>query len=234
MNRNISIAVFLLLPLLAFAQPDSCSFIIRFDGSYADTPASNGVSSLGASASNTREWNVGFTIGLPVGKHWEVGLGFEYVRMVSKAQSEIYLPNQWAAAQWTETKTNLFMGGIYAAGRWKLFNRCYFNPMFTVGIGKAKGVQLTKTAVKNIFPSDIITILPGTVGSLTGQESDILYQYLAIGVAPAFSFYLSRHFALNLTTGRFQFSTTDWKWDNKQWLASVNPLYWQLGIMLAF
>ena len=68
--------------MLAYAQPDSSSFIFHFNGGYADIVTSNGVASLGAVVSNTRNLNVGLTVGLPVGKNWEVGVGLDYLKQM--------------------------------------------------------------------------------------------------------------------------------------------------------
>ena len=216
--------LFLLFPSLAYAQKDSSSVIIRFNGGYADTGSSNGVASLGSTASNSRDWNVGLTVGLPVGKRWEVGLGFEYWKQRTIAESTIYFPNQSLHMQFTETDVNLIIGKAYAAGRWKLFSQLYFNPMLLVGIGKAKGTQSYQTA----FSPNM------QINYLVEGESKISYDYFAIRLAPAFFYYFNRHFAINLETGSFRFTTSDWKWDNKQWLANVNPAYWQLGVIITF
>ena len=238
MNKFIYFTLFLLFPLLAFAQPDSSSVVLRFSGGYADTGSSNGVASLGATSSNTRDWNVRLTVGLPVGKCWEVGLGFEYLKQKTTAESKIYLQKQWLAIERTETVMNLFIGKVYMAGHWRILNRLYFNPMLYLGIGKAKGTQKSDKAVREmvyIEPGTIIDIgPPSQINGLWFSEMKISYDYFAIGLAPAFSYYLTKHFALNLETGNFRFSTADWDWDNKQWLANVNPMYWQLGIIVTF
>ena len=228
MIKYIFFALFLLFPLLACAQKDSSSVIIRFNGGYADTGSSNGVASLGSTASNSRDWNVGLTVGLPVGKRWEVGLGFEYWKQRTIAESTIYFPNQSLYMQFTETDVNLIIGKAYISGHWKLFNRLYFSPILSMGIGKAKGTQSDQTAFShNLQEQQYLSYM-------VGGESKISYDYFAIGLAPTFSYYFNRHFALNLETGNFRFATTDWEWSNKQWLANANPAYWQLGAIIAF
>jgi len=222
--KNIFFSLFLLFPLFVHAQPDSSRFIIRFNGGYADTGSSNGVASLGALASNTGAWNVGLAVGLPLGKHWEAGIGFEYWKQKTIAQSEIYLPLQWQAMQQTETDMKLIVGKLYMAGRWQLFSRLYFTPIFSTGIGKATEIQMINTYV-----AEYMSYFNWWI-----NESDISYDYFSINLAPAFSFYLNHHFALNLEIGSFSFSTTDWEWDNKQWLANINPAYWKLGIIVSF
>ena len=196
--------LFLLFPLFAYAQPDSSKLIIRFNGGYADTGSSNGVASLGAFESNIRDWNVGLTVGFLFGKRWEAGIGFEYLKQKGTSTSTIFFPNHWTA----------IVGKAYLAGHWRMSNRLYFNPMLSLGIGKVKS------------GSEVLNFL--------GFESDFSYDYFAINLAPAFSFYLNPHFALNLETGSFSFATTDWEWDNKQWLAHINPAYWKLGIIVMF
>ena len=237
MIKYIFFALFLLFPLLACAQKDSSSIIIRFNGGYADTGSSNWVTSLGASTYTTRDWNVSLSVGLPFGERWEAGVGFEFGRMKTVANSSMYLPKQWMAMEVAETKINLFIGKAYVAGRWKLFSRLYFNPVLSVGIGKATGTQVSQTAVQQVFYGDFGEIQIGdtdNISGLWGNESDISYEYFDIGLSPTFSFYFNRHFALNLETGSFRFATYDWKWDNKQWLANINPAYWQLGVIITF
>jgi len=236
MIKYIFFALFLLFPLLACAQKDSSSVIIRFNGGYADTGSSNGVATLGSTASNSRDWNVGLTVGLPVGKRWEVGLGFEYWKQKTIAQSTIYLPKQWIAREMTETDMNIIIGKAYVTRRWQLLSRLYFHPMISVGIGKAKGILVSFKAVREeININDGFELqLPSQIDGAWGYESKISYDYFAIGLAPAFSYYFNRHFALNLEIGNFRFATTDWEWDNKQWLASVNPAYWKLGVIVTF
>jgi len=233
MTKNGFFSLFLLFPLFAYAQMDSSRFIIRFNGGYADTGSSNGVASLGALASNTGAWNVGLAVGLPLGKHWEAGIGFEYWKQKTEALSEIYLPKQWLAMQSTETDMKLIIGKLYLAGRCKLFSQLYFSPIFSTGIGKATSTQTSFTAVRQDFDGQL-QIGDGDALIAWGSESVISYDYFSINLAPTFSFYLNRHFALNLETGSFSFSTTDWEWDNKQWLASINPTYWKLGIIVTF
>lgn len=235
MVKNKFFLLLFLFPLLASAQPDSSFLILRFNGGYADIGSSNGAASLGAVESSIRDWNIGLTVGFPVSDHWEAGIGFEYRKQKATTGSEIYLPQQWVAMQLTETDINLVIGKAYLAGSWRLFSRLYFNPVLSVGIGQATGVQKYLTAARAyISPSEIISIGESVYTGNIGGESDISYSYFAIGLAPAFSFYFTRHFALNLETGNFRFSTTDWKWDNKQWLANINPEYWRLGIVVAF
>ena len=226
----------LLFPLLAYAQPDSSKLIIRFNGGYADTGSSNGVASLGASESNSRNWNVGLTVGFPFGKRWEAGVGFEYWKQKTIAKSTMYLPKQWSAMEVTETNLNLIVVKVYMSGYWRIFNRLYFNPMFSVGIGRAKGTLESFKAVReDITIDDFLVLQPiSQINGAWNYESKISYDYFAMNLAPAFSFYLDRHFALNLETGSFSFSTTEWEWNNKQWLANVNPAYWKLGIIVTF
>ena len=226
MKNLIFFTLFLLIPILVNAQRDSSSLIFRFNGGYADISSSNGAFSLGASASNTRDWNVALSVGIPVGKRWEVGLGFEYIKQKTVSESIIDMPIQWSAYQITETDVNLFIGKIYMAGHWQLFKRLYFNPILSAGIGKAKGTQIGATRTAS-YPDYIY-------GVLWLNKAEMSHDYFAIGLTPAFYYYITKHFALNLEAGNFRFSTTDWEWDNKQWLANINPMFWQLGIMVAF
>ena len=230
MNKNKFFVLFLLFPLFAHAQRDSSSTILRFNGGYADIGTSNGVASLGASASNTRDWNVGLSVGFPVEKNIEAGFGFEYRKQKIATTSQIFippreqmLPSRFGAIQFTDTDMNLIIGKAYLIRYWRLFNRLYFNPMLSIGIGKVTGTQKTNT----------LHVPPNEPFFRYYYESTISYGYFALSLAPAFSFYLTPQFALNLEIGSFQFSTTDRKWDNKQWLANVNPVYWQLGIIVA-
>ena len=236
MNKKNFFSLLLLFPLFAYAQPDSSKLIIRFNGGYADTGSSNGVSSLGSVASNSRDWNVGLSVGLPVGKRWEVGFGFEFWKQKTIAQATIDLPKQWIAMEMTETDMNIIVGKVYLAGHWRIFNRLYFNPMLSLGIGKAKSVLESFKLVREPINIDDIPVLqpPSLIDGFWGNGSKISYDYFAIGLAPSFSYYFNRHFALNLETGSFSLSTTDWEWDNKQWLANINPTYWKLGIIVTF
>jgi len=228
-------SLLLLFPLFVYAQPDSSKLTIRINGGYTDTGSSNGVASLGASASNTSAWNIGLTVGLPFGKRWEAGVGFEYWKQKTAAFSQIYLPKQWMAEEYTETNMSLILGKLYLTGRWQLFNRLYFTPMLSIDIGKAKvNLESYKAVVEDISVDGIILKPPSHIDGAWGYESKTSYDYFAINLVPAFSYYLNRHFALNLETGSFSFSTTDWKWDNKQWLANINPTYWKLGIIVTF
>jgi len=235
MAKKIFFPLFLLFSSFVNAQPDSSLLVIRFNGGYVDSGSSNGVDYLGALISNTSAWNVGLTVGLPLGKRWEAGIGFEYWKQKTIALSQLYIPKQWIAMQNTSTNMNLITGKLYMAGRWQLFSRLYFTPMLSTGIGKATVVQESITAVRQDFISDgLVLIEDQIISGLWNDESDISYKYFSVDLAPAFSFYFNRHFALNLETGSFSFSTTDWKWDNKQWLANINPAYWKLGIIVTF
>lgn len=232
MTKHFLAAFLLLFPLFAVAQPDSCNIVLRFGGGYADTGTSNGAVSI----TGTRNWNLGLNVGLPLGKHWEAGIGFEYQRQRTSTLSELYIPKHYLVQQTAETKINLTIGKVYAAGHWQLFKRIYFNPVISTGIGKAKGRQTSYVAARPYigYPDELILLDPSDRPALESTESDISYDLFAISLAPAFSFYLNRHFALHLEVGSFAFATTDWDWDNKQWLATVNPAYWQLGIIAAF
>ena len=225
MIRNRLLWLFLLFSSLVCAQPDSSKLIIRINGGYADTGSSNGVASLGSNVSDSRNWNVGLTVGLPFGKRWEAGVGFEYWKQKTETISEIFVRTQWDAIQSTKTDVKLIIGKFYMAGQWKLFDQLYFNPMFSIGIGKA-----TTTLIYQDFFAEYNSYFNYYVP----VKSDISYKYFAINLAPAFSFYFNRYFALNLETGSFSFATTDWEWDNKQWLANINPAYWKLGIIVTF
>ena len=231
-----SLVMLLMIPVLAYAQPDSSSFILHFSGGYADLGTSNGVSSLGSVISNANNWNVGLTVGLPIGKKWAAGIGFEYLKQKNTTLSEIYIPKEWYAIQETETKINLIIGKVYLAGYWRLVNNLYFNPIFSSNVGKANSAQVSMKFVTKDYsslPNEFVLIeIENPI--LIGEKEDISYNYFALSFAPAFSFYFTRNFALNLETGNFQFSATDWKWDNKQWLANINPTYWRLGIIVAF
>jgi hypothetical protein len=159
------IIIFLLLPVLAYTQLDSSSFIIRLNGGYADIDLSNGVASLGGVASNTSSWNAGFSLGLVVNKKWEVGLGFDYMKQKTTAESLISVPTlstMWYAYQITDTKISLFAGKFYLSGYWRLFNYLYFSPVFSTSIGKAKGFQKTLTGVDEYYyNSDSFIIFQG-------------------------------------------------------------------------
>lgn len=228
---SLAFVFYLFFPLLMHAQSDSVAFFLRFTGGYADVGSSNGVSSLGAVAGNTRSWNAGLTMGFSLSKHWEAGFGFEYQKQKSETESRLFVPKQLMGLQLTQTDINLVIGRAYLAGCWHLFSRLYFNPILSVGVGKATGTQTNLTATTNIQADDSFVHITEPKDYLGGGETDISYKYFAVGIAPAFTFYLNRHLALNLETGNFQFSTTDWKWENKQWLANVNPAYWKLGII---
>jgi len=222
MTRKIFFLLFLLFPLFAHAQMDSSRFIVRFNGGYADTGSSNGVATSNALTTNNSSWNVGLTIGLPFGKRWEAGVGFEYWKQKTETVSTVNVLSQWDKMQTTKTDMKVIIGKAYVAGRWKLSSKLYFNPILSVGIGKIKSTQAAKTFLLNL-PENFW--LNGFVGD---------NNYFSLDLAPTFSYYLTKHFALNLETGSFGFSTTDWKRDNKQWLANVNPVYWKLGIIVLF
>ena len=235
------IIVFLLLPVLAYTQLDSSSVIIRLNGGYADIDLSNGVASLGGVASNTSSWNVGFSLGLVVNKKWEVGLGFDYMKQKTTAESQISIPTMFLSYQETDTKVNIYMGKLYLSGYWRLFNRFYFNPIFSTNIGKAAGFQKYSEIVghnndisnpdPNHFSQDPILM---DIFISERKRNNISFNYFSLSLSPAFSYYFTQHFGLNLETGCFQFSTVDWEWDNKRWLANINPEYWRLGIFVSF
>ena len=50
---------------------------------------------------------------------------------------------------------------------------------------------------------------------IIGETTKISYNYFAMSLVPAFSYYLNQHFAINLETGNFKFNIIDWEW---QWL----------------
>jgi len=233
MTKKIFFSLFLLFPLFAHAQMDSSRLIIRFNGGYADTGSSNGVASLSTLTSNTSAWNVGLVVGLPLGKRWEAGIGLEYMKQKTAAESQIHLPEQYLAWQKTDTDIKLIIGKLYISGRWQMFNRLYFTPILSTGIGKATVAQAART-YRALYDSSFLDLGIILNSGAWYNEADISYNYFEIGLAPAFSFCLSHHFALNLETGSFGFSTTDWKRDNKQWLANVNPVYWKLGVIVSF
>ena len=233
MTKKIFFSLFLLFPLFAHAQMDSSRLIIRFNGGYADTGSSNGVASLSTLTSNTSAWNVGLVVGLPLGKRWEAGIGLEYMKQKTAAESQIHLPEQYLAQQSTDTDMKLIIGKFYMTGRWQLFNRLYFTPILSTGIGKVIVTQEVKTR-RILYDSSLFEQGIFLNSALWYSELETSYNYFEIGFAPAFFFYLNHRFALNLETGSFSFATTDWEWDNKQWLANVNPVYWKLGIIVLF
>ncbi|MDR2914055.1 MAG: outer membrane beta-barrel protein [Tannerella sp.] len=250
MTTNKFLLLLLLFPLTVAAQPDSSRFNIRLNGGYADIASSNGVSSLGAVSSNSRQWEVSLSAGYIIDKHWEIGLGFSYQKQKTRAQSTVNIPidpywlgqeyagtgTYWLGVEQTEANVHLTTFDIYTAGYWRLFNRFYFTPKLTFRIGGAKGTQESVLATATEYQiNDFYVLLPASPRpQLTSRESNISYDYAALQLAPAFTFYINRHFALNLETGSFHFSAIDWEWDNKQWLANVNPAYWRLGIVVAF
>lgn len=232
--KILLVTLFLTGSYTLHAQLDSASVLIRFKGGYADYSSSNGVSSLGAVNAANTEWNLDLSVGWKVGKA-EVGLGVEYRKQKSEALSEIYRPNEWMAVQQTETKIHLFLGKLYFARHFRLFNRFYFIPDFTLYYGIADGKQDALTASREALSSESFYVLQGgNSSSLTFYTQDISYDYLAFRLAPAFAFFITQRFALHLETGSFQFSMVDAEWDNRQFVANINPSYWQLGIMFAF
>ena len=234
MKINVIFFALFFVPLYLYAQPDSSRVFIRFNGGYTDYSSSNGASSLAAVSSNNTTWESCLTIGFSVARNWEVGLGIEFQKQKTEAISSMFVstPRKWASQQITETHIHLLMGKIYAAKYWRLFSRLYFNPDISFGIGKWQGTQKDITLYAEEAPVDEIVVGPPSL--TTGGKSDISYDYLALSLTPAFTFFFNRHIAINLATGCFQFSTTNWVWDNRQWLANVNPAYWKLGVIVSF
>lgn len=213
-----------------YAQSDSASFLIRFKGGYADYGTSNGVSSLGSANSANTAWNLDLSVGWKINKAWEAGFGIEYQKQKSDAYSEIYLPNQWYAVQLTKTDINLFLGKIYIAWHLRLFNRIYFIPDMALYYGKADGKQEVATAYRKHLSSDELELGEVYFSSTLGIQ-DISYDYLALKFAPAFAFFITKHFAMNLEIGSFGFNMIDDEWN---WTANINPTYWKLGVIFAF
>jgi len=231
MFKNTIFVLFFLFSSLVNAQSDSSFLFIRLNVGYADISSSNGAASLGASASNISDWNIGLSVGIPVGKRLEAGLGFEYTKQNVENVSIISVPLYFDSMELTETNANLFIGKAYLVGHWRIFNRLYFNPMFSFGVGKAKGKQKIVTLANNLNAPQ------GEYHEYLShwlREASFSYDFFAVSLAPSFSFFFNKHFALNIETGAFQFATTDWEWDNRQWLATIKPQYWQAGIILAF
>ncbi|MCL2073536.1 MAG: outer membrane beta-barrel protein [Marinilabiliaceae bacterium] len=234
MKNLIFLTLFLIIPVFTHAQPDSSKIIIRFSGGYSDNALSNGVTSIGAVNANITDWNLGLKIGTLVGKNIEIGLGIDYLKQQSEAQSQILIRDYRWIYEYTTTDAHLVVGKAYLSYRWQILNRFYFNPIFSIDIGKTKGEQVIFTALSDeTFSSEPTTNLPISDIIWLGKES-FSHNYFAINLSPAFSYYFSPHFAINLEIGRFGYSTIDWGLENKQWLASLNPAYWQVGLIFAF
>jgi hypothetical protein len=242
MTNNNLFFLLLLFPLFANAQPDSSKFHIRLNAGYADIASTNGLISLSAISSNSRQWETSLSAGYIINSYWEAGISFSYLKQRIQAESFHYFPvyhKNILGSEQTETKIHLVAVDIYTVGYRQLFSRLYFTPKLAFTVGRGNGVQ------KSSFQADAYPIGSGNgifewypedevSRYSTVNENNISYDYAALNLAPAFTYYLNRHFALNLETGIFMFSTIDWKWDNKQWLANVNPTYWRLGIIVAF
>jgi len=235
-----------LIPLLAYAQPDSSQVIIRFNGGYTDLGLHNGVFSLGAVTAKNTEWNLGLSVGLTFGKNYEAGVGFEYIKQKIDAFSEVSIPIQnlelTYTIQGTLTDLNFFIGKVYLSKNWRIINKLYFSTIFSASVGKATGTQEVYT-FKGIFkyqseksndPKDFFQKREEEANIFYRRNYTLSHDYFGINLSPAFSYYFTRHFALNLETGIFGLNIIDWDWENKQCLASINPAFWQFGIIVAF
>jgi hypothetical protein len=223
---------FVLYPVCIFAQMDNAKVLIKLTGGYNDFGTSNGVASLGAVNAENTAWNIGLSVGTLLGKHWEAGIGAGYEKAESTALSEMLLL-QSANAQLTRTNAHIWMGKVYVAGYWRLFNQLYFHPNFSLTYGKGKGERSDQTAYYHQIAASP-SIQDSPYSYFYSNTQDYSYNYQSISLAPGFSFFITKHLAVHLETGRFQLGTSEWEWDSRQWTADLNPSYWTVGIIAAF
>ena len=222
---------FVPMSLLAIGQNDSLNLVFRLSGGYADVTTSTEMGVLGKSATKTSTGVIDFTVGLLIRQHFEMGLGIEYQKQKIEDRGYLFVPSKLYADEFAESNVKAFLGKFYAASHWRLFNRLYFAPKYTLAAGKASGT--VKSSIQYVTDLKIpdfahITNSDG-MPVVIRTEDDIDYSCFAVAIIPAFNFQFTKHFALTLETGAFQLSTVG---DNHQWLANISPVYWNLGFIV--
>ncbi len=233
-KANYLLLALFFIPVAAIAQKkDTFNLVIRTTGGYTDVVTSTETGVMHEDAIKTSTGVIDFSTGLLINKRFEIGVEVEYLNQKTVSGSFLYLPDEFYANERTESNVKMFLGKIYAANHWQLWGRLYFAPKLALGIGKANGtikshtLSISDLKIPNfahISNSDAETIVSKT-------EKEISYNYYAMGLTPAFNFYFNKHFALTLETGTFQLSLIDSKWESRQWLANISPIYWNLGFV---
>jgi len=224
---------FFFIPVIVVGQNDSVNFVFRLSGGYADVSSSTKTGILGTDLIKTSTGVVDFSVGLFLNKQLEFGIGVEYQKQKIESVKDLFVPAALYAAEETESNVKVFLGKFYIANHWHLFSRLYFAPKFGFGYGKANGTvksfAISNTSlVKPDFPNLNNTYEKQT---MLETEDDVHYDCFTVALTPAFNFKFTKHFTLTLETGTFQLLLID-NWDNRQWLANISPVYWNLGFLV--
>jgi len=223
---------FFFIPIVAIGQKkDTFNLVIRITGGYTDAITSTEMGIMRENAIRTSTGVIGFSAGLLTNKKSEFGVGVEYLSQTTMTNSFLYLPEIFYGEEIARSNVNIFLGKVYFANHYRLFSRLYFAPKFAFGYGKANGIrQSTRQSITDLKIPDFLHI-QNTNGYpiMSKSEEKINYDYFAMDLTPAFNFYFNKHFALTLETGAFQISFIDVKWENRQWLANISPIYWNVG-----
>ena len=246
-NKNIKfmkkiylIIVLSILPLCLFSQIEDHHVIFHLNGGYVKTTTGNGAASLGAVSTNGYTGNISLLAGIPIG-NWEFGIGLEYQKENKDTDSRIYyrLDNlnytqtyALYAVQLTNFSWSGLVGKLYATRHVRLLDKFYFSPNIAFNWGEINGMQEAYTISREMATPGSSLAQPRS--GYASIKNDVTSEFSSLRIAPAFTYFFSRHFALNLETGGAEVALADWEWSSRQAIVQFNPAYWQLGVTVGF
>lgn len=222
-----------LLALIAFsfssihliAQTDNGKFIFSMEGNYQKTASENGtfINKTSAQSKNT---NVGITIGYFITNRFVAGIGLDYF-WVNETRTSFLALDQNYNMEVQKIKLSTFAPSIYFNYYIPVLPNLYFNSRLKFNYGKIKSdLSSARASMVPYEPYNLTESLPYSQSSGTIEN----LEFFDARFSPELSWFFSSRLGLYLGLGGLEYSISEWESDNSSFSINFNPSNWRLGV----
>jgi hypothetical protein len=230
MKKNLLIVLIAFSTLDVFSQIGKGIVIFSGDGNCMKTTTENGVF-LDQNVVQIKNLSIGTSVGYFTTDRFIVGVGLDYYwNKESRANQKLI--NKFFQGELTKMKSNAFLPNIYFGYYYPIINKLYINTNLKLSYGKLKsdyhsfiggGVQYGKDTM-------IVAPDPSDLNYVKEYEGNSKVDFFSVKLFPELTYFMTSNCSLCLGLGGIEYSLSDWKTDNSNFVLNFNPAYWRLGI----
>jgi hypothetical protein len=232
MKKGLLIILLSLSTFNLFSQLQKGSVTASLSGNYTKTTTASGGASNYTSVDN-KNLNVATSLGYNISNKFILGVGLDYIWEKEIRTSGLYLQEQhYAQFDEIDAKSKILLPNIFVGYYYQIVNKLYFQTNLKFSYGKLNS------------KSDIVSATAGSLGGFdtgfdygylsptSGNSKEDKYDVFCAEINPELIYFISKNIGAYIDFGGIEYSISDWKKDNSNWVASIKPVYWQVGVKI--
>lgn len=234
MKKGLLIILLSLSTFNLFSQLQKEAFTVSLLGNYTKTTSASGGASNNTSI-NEQNLNVGTSIGYNISNKFTLGVGLDYYWEKETRYSELYLQEQdYVQCDKIDLKSKALLPNIFVGYYYQVVNKLYLQANLKLSYGSlnSKSDYFIASAGSYSLGGFETGFDYDNISPNSGGSNEDKYDVFSAEINPELIYFLSKNIGAFVDFGGIEYSIIDWKKDNSNWVASVKPVYWQVGVKI--